>query len=139
MPDYVVVSSITYPDDQPGAQDTFNQLAARMTNSSVARIGEAGERTSYCLMGEERPDGTVDVIDRRYLDIFGIVRSGNPDPNDPPAWIQPTGVQDAYPVNDVRGNPTRVTDEGRIWENTSPANTFKPGVFGWTDVGPADA
>lgn len=137
MADFVVLCSITYPDDLPAAQDTLAQLSSRMTNSSVARIGEAGERTSYCVLGEEQPDGTLTVIDRRYIDIFGIVRSGNPDPNEPPAWIQPTGAENAYPLLDVRGNPARVTDEGRIWENTLAANTFKPGVFGWTEIGPA--
>jgi len=136
MTDYVVVCSITYPDDQPGAQDTFNQLAARMVNSSVARIGEAGERTSYCVMGSENPDGTLTVIDKRHVDIFGIVRSGEPDPAIPPNWVQPTGAQDAYPLTDVRGDPARVQVAGVIWENTSAANTFAPGVFGWDEIGP---
>jgi hypothetical protein len=134
MPNFVVIAMITYPDDQAAAQDTFNQLAARMTNSSVARIGEAGERTSYCTVGTENPDGTITRTDHAYIDQFGIVRRGEPDPTDPPLWIQPLGAQDAYPLTDVRGDPARVTFDGRVWENTSPANTFQPGVFGWTEI-----
>lgn len=46
-------------------------------------------------------------------------------PGDCPGWVQPTGAQDAYDVGDC------VTFEGQEWINTSPANVFEPGVFGW--------
>jgi hypothetical protein len=127
---------ITY-DDLPSAQDTFNQNNARMVNSSVAQIGQPGERTSYVSLVEENPDGSTTRLDNAYKDIFGIVRRGEPDPTEPPLWVQPSGVQDAYPLLDVRGEPARVTFNGNIWENTSPANTFQPGVFGWVNIGPA--
>jgi hypothetical protein len=42
-----------------------------------------------------------------------------------PAWLQPTGAGDAYPVGFL------VSHLGQNWRNTSPANTFAPGVFGW--------
>ena len=45
-----------------------------------------------------------------------------------PAWLQPTGAGDAYPVG------FRVTHLGQNWQNTSPANTFAPGVFGWVVI-----
>lgn len=49
--------------------------------------------------------------------------------NDPPAiqpWVQPTGAQDAYPLNAI------VTHNGQTWQNTgSAANVWEPGVFGW--------
>lgn len=45
-----------------------------------------------------------------------------------PAWLQPTGAGDAYPVG------FRVTHAGQNWQNTSPANTFAPGVFGWVVI-----
>lgn len=45
-----------------------------------------------------------------------------------PAWLQPTGAGDAYPVG------FRVTHLGQNWQNTSPANTFAPGVFGWVTI-----
>ncbi len=45
-----------------------------------------------------------------------------------PAWLQPSGAGDAYPVG------FRVTHLGQNWQNTSPANTNAPGVFGWVTV-----
>jgi hypothetical protein len=43
------------------------------------------------------------------------------------AWRQPQGAHDAYPVG------ARVTDGGKTWTNTIPANVWQPGVTGWTD------
>ena len=43
-----------------------------------------------------------------------------------PAWVQPTGAHDAYPLN------AEVTHNGQNWRNTgSNANVWEPGVFGW--------
>ena len=42
-----------------------------------------------------------------------------------PAWVQPTGAQDAYDVGDC------VTHNGQEWLSTTPANVWEPGVFGW--------
>ena len=48
-----------------------------------------------------------------------------------PAWQQPTGAHDAYPL----GAP--VTHNGRHWTSNIAANPYAPGVYGWTDHGPA--
>lgn len=49
-----------------------------------------------------------------------------------PTWVQPAGAHDAYRLN------AKVTHNGRRWINTgSDANVWAPGVFGWTDQGPA--
>ena len=46
-----------------------------------------------------------------------------------PAWVQPTGAHDAYPLG------FRVSHNGQNWENTgSAANVWEPGVFGWVTV-----
>lgn len=45
-----------------------------------------------------------------------------------PEWSQPTGAHDAYPVG------FRVTHNAQIWESTTPANVWEPGVFGWEAV-----
>jgi hypothetical protein len=129
----VILAHLTFPTDAD-ALHVYNQVKAVMTNSSVAHIGEAGERTSYCNMMVEQPDGTLlpDGNKTLHIDTFGIVREGPYDNGNPPAWIQPTGAQDAYPLTDVRGNPTRVAYNGGTWVNTSAANTFAPGVFGWS-------
>lgn len=49
----------------------------------------------------------------------------------PAAWVQPTGAHDAYGLGD------RVTHEGHLWESSAAANVWEPGVYGWTDLGPA--
>jgi hypothetical protein len=138
MTTHVVVAMVSFEDDAGSADFIYNQIKAVITNASVARIGEEGERTSYCTVGTENPDGTLTRTAHLYIDQFGIVREGEPDPTDPPLWIQPLGAQDAYPLTDVRGDPTRVTYNGNVWENTTAANVWQPGVFGWTDLGPAE-
>ena len=47
-----------------------------------------------------------------------------------PAWVQPTGAHDAYPVG------AKVTHNGATWENTTPANVWEPGVYGWNKTTP---
>lgn len=43
-------------------------------------------------------------------------------------WVQPTGAHDAYAVDAI------VTYGGKTWRNTSPANVYAPGVYGWVEV-----
>jgi hypothetical protein len=51
---------------------------------------------------------------------------GSGEPVGYPAWVQPTGGHDAYPLG------ARVSYNGNNWENTgSPANVWQPGVYGW--------
>lgn len=47
-----------------------------------------------------------------------------------PAWVQPTGAHDAYPVG------AKVTHNGETWENTTPSNVWEPGVYGWNKTTP---
>ena len=129
----VVLAMVSFEDDTANPLFIYNQIQSVMVNASVARIGEAGERTSYVTVGTENADGTITPTNRLHVDIFGIVREGDPDPTDPPNWIQPLGAQDAYPLTDVRGDPARVTHNGSTWVNTSDVNTQAPSVFGWTE------
>ena len=45
-----------------------------------------------------------------------------------PAWVQPTGAQDAYQLGD------KVTHNGFTWESTYANNVWEPGVFGWVKI-----
>jgi len=48
-----------------------------------------------------------------------------------PAWVQPTGAHDAYPLG------AQVTHAGRKWTSTVAANVWPPGTGAlWTDDGP---
>jgi len=60
-------------------------------------------------------------------DIWQDITDTSTPGNDWPDWVQPTGAHDAYPLN------AQVTYNGQRWINTgSAANTWAPGVFGWT-------
>lgn len=43
-------------------------------------------------------------------------------------WIQPTGSHDAYAKGD------KVTHNSKKWTSDVDANTWEPGVYGWTEV-----
>lgn len=45
-----------------------------------------------------------------------------------PAWVQPTGAHDAYPLDAV------VTHNGKTWKSTVASNVWEPGVYGWVEV-----
>lgn len=45
-----------------------------------------------------------------------------------PEWIQPTGAQDAYNIDD------KVSHGEKHWISTVNANVWEPGVYGWTEV-----
>jgi hypothetical protein len=59
-------------------------------------------------------------------------------------WVQPIGGSGTYSyIDPATGNPYRVIHNGRIWENhhnpdPPQLNVWRPGEFGWTDIGPAD-
>lgn len=94
---YVVLVHATFAN-LADAQHVFNQAQAVAVNASVAHIGDASvERSSYALLGEE-VDGQLQVSQAWHLDLFGIVRAGQPVFDDAPPWIQPTGAHDAYPA-----------------------------------------
>ena len=58
---------------------------------------------------------------------------GEPEPETPAEWVQPTGGHDAYNIGD------RVTFEGNIYESLIDANVWSPTAYpqGWHLIGPA--
>ena len=44
-----------------------------------------------------------------------------------PEWIQPIGAHDAYAKGD------KVTHNSKKWTSDVDANTWEPGVYGWTE------
>lgn len=61
------------------------------------------------------------------------VSGGDPEPETPPEFKQPTGAHDAYSIGD------RVTFEGNIYESLIDANVWSPTAHpqGWQLIGPA--
>ncbi|MCI7261857.1 MAG: hypothetical protein MR562_01365 [Clostridiaceae bacterium] len=44
-----------------------------------------------------------------------------------PEWVQPTGAHDAYAFG------AKVKHNGKKWTSDIKANTYEPGVYGWTE------
>ena len=121
-----LILNVHMPDAE--ATDAFAQMQARAVHALVRAAGGADQSNSYCRLEDE--DGNV--IEQWHVDDFGIVRSGEPDQDDPPAWVQPTGGHDAYPAERLDGEPTRVMHNGQVWLNThGDGNSWEPGAFGW--------
>ena len=98
------------------------------------------------LFPKWRPDIAV-LADERYQDegilyrcIQAHTTQANWKPKDTPAlwtvvsleewpeWVQPTGAQDAYNKDD------KVSHNEKHWISDVDANTWEPGVFGWSEV-----
>lgn len=45
-----------------------------------------------------------------------------------PDWVQPTGAHDAY------SKGAKVSHSGKHWTSDVDANTWEPGVYGWTEA-----
>ncbi len=130
-----VLTTRVHFEDEAQAIDAWEQVRARAQNT---RINTQLESTSYSELTDEA-DGSV--LRSWELDTFGILRT-EPVPAPPrqyPLWIPVTGSTDVYPAEDVFGEVTRVEHNGQNWENThGDGNQWEPGVFGWTDLGPAE-
>lgn len=125
-----IIARIVF-ENEAQAVDLMAQIQARMTNATVAGVGTPSLRTSYA---RHEADGTL--VSMVHADEWGITRSGEYEKPDPyPAWIQPSGAHDSYPMTRLDGQPTRVTHNGQNWESTHDgANSWEPGVFGWVQV-----
>lgn len=51
-----------------------------------------------------------------------------PPPTTGGAWVQPTGVHNAYALG------SKVSHAGKDWESLTPFNVWAPGVSGWREV-----
>ena len=89
------------------------------------------------LYGEDIPEGeeeTEIIVDNNENNQGGENEGSGENgdepivDNPPDEWKQPTGAHDAYDVGAI------VSHNGKIWINTSPANIYEPGVFGWDEV-----
>ena len=87
---------------------------------------EVGDRRQYngllyrCVQAHTSqadwtPDVTPALCVRTWTDSF-------------PEWVQPTGAHDAY----AKGS--KVSHNGKHWESDIDANTYEPGVYGWSEV-----
>lgn len=88
----------------------------------------ADERVQYegklykCLQGHSsQADWTPDTAVSLWVEIA--------DPSiEYPDWVQPTGAHDVYSKGD------KVSHLEKHWISDIDANTYEPGVYGWTEV-----
>lgn len=45
-----------------------------------------------------------------------------------PEWVQPTGAHDSYMKGD------KVSHNEKHWESDIDANTYEPGIYGWSEL-----
>lgn len=122
-----LIVNVYMPDDE--AESAFEQMEARAINALVRAAGTESQSNSYSRLEDENGN----LIDQWTVDDFGMVRSGEPDFNDPPNWVPVTGSHDSYPVTRLDGEHVKVMHNGQLWVNTytSGVNQWEPGVFGW--------
>jgi hypothetical protein len=111
------------------ARAQWLEAAAKSLAQQTANpgTGTAAERQSYFGVWQVNANGTTTLVQAWHVDGDGIVRSGVPvadqgpgTPATAPAWVQPTGAHDAYPIG------ARVTYAGQTWESKINANTTVP-------------
>lgn len=93
----------------------------------VGKAYEVGTRVRYnsllykCIQAHtSQADWTPDTA------VSLWVRVG--EPGEIPEWVQPTGAHDAY----AKGDKVRHND--KVWTSDIDANTYEPGVYGWTET-----
>lgn len=117
--------------DSAGAMMTDEQAMSSVylfmpwSESAHYVVGERvryGEQLYKCLT-EHDAQATWTPTDAPSL----WVRVDNP-AEEYPAWVQPTGATDAY----AKG--AKVSHNDKHWISDVDANTWEPGVYGWTGV-----
>lgn len=73
-----------------------------LTGQALVVPGTAGERSSYCVVSELNPDGSLITISAWHVNDLGQVTQGLPDGSgNPPPTGDEWAVDTAYAVDDV--------------------------------------
>lgn len=83
-------------------------------------LTQAQQELAYAVQVNSAPEQLA-AVNAAALTVEGITE-GDP-------WRQPTGAQDAYPIDWV------VSHNGKQWASTVGANVWEPGVSGWRETG----
>ena len=109
--------STGYLDDSSPILGTAQELWA-----AVQSRGNPGTVTqSDC----ELLISSMDITDHSPIERMVYLNVEVADSSTAVPWVQPTGAQDAYNMNDV------VSHNGQFWRSLTPANVWEPGVSGW--------
>lgn len=109
-----------FPWVQPlGATDAYN------TGDKVTYNGKTYESLidGNVWAPDAYPAGWSEITESEETD-----ETEEPSEDEYPEWVQPTGAHDAYAKDTV------VMHNGKKWKSDIDANTYEPGVYGWTEV-----
>ena len=91
-------------------------------NYTTGQIRQHGGRLYKCLQGHTSQEGwQPDTAPSLWAQIADPAEEW-------PAWSQPIGAQDAYPLG------ARVSHEEKRWLSTADNNVWEPGVYGWEEA-----
>lgn len=91
-------------------------------NYTTGQIRQHGGRLYKCLQGHTSQEGwQPDTAPSLWVQIADPAEEW-------PAWSQPIGAQDAYPLG------AKVSHEGKCWLSTADNNVWEPGVYGWEEA-----
>ena len=91
-------------------------------NYTTGQIRQHGGRLYKCLQGHTSQEGwQPDTAPSLWAQIADPAEEW-------PAWSQPIGAQDAYPLG------ARVSHEEKRWLSTADNNVWEPRVYGWEEA-----
>ncbi len=126
-----------YSDDQH--QQYLYTTGAFVLNNGVwatewneGKANKANVHWAVLFASQQEVTGTLaaDANESIAYMRYGLPPAGGPTepPTGYPAWVQPLGGHDAYPLG------ARVSHNGKNWESTIAANVWAPGVYGWVEI-----
>lgn len=114
-------------DDEVAAQVgiLFPQWAAGEAYRAGERLADAEGRLYRVVQAHvSQADWPITATPALYTPLG--VHADNPEQT--PQWRQPLGAEDAYQTGD------KVMHHDVCYESTVDANTWEPGVYGWSEV-----
>lgn len=127
-----------YPEYIDGAQAALDAVLPILTDEQAEQVPDAFPPWSvgkaYKVGDRVRYDGVLYKCVQAHTSQEGweppsavSLWSRIGEPAEYPEWIQPTGAHDAYAKGD------KVSHAGKHWSSDIDANTYEPGVYGWTE------
>jgi len=117
----IVKASVSLSDeDALEAVELFPNWAVGVTYEMGARVRYDGELYRCEQTHTSQADWTPDVTKNLWTPVA--------EPGEIPVWVQPTGAQDAYRLNDKVHYPTK---DDPVYISVIDYNIYAPDVTGW--------
>ena len=118
---YIERSAVSLNDeDALEAVELFPNWKPDQTYEKGIRVRYDGELYRCEQSHTSQADWTPDAVKALWTVVA--------EPGEIPVWVQPTGAQDAYRLNDKVYYPNKGDS---IYISVIDYNTYQPGVYGW--------